>query len=144
MINLPKKFLEAIRLFNLEEFYLTHDILEELWIQLDKKDLKRDLYQGILHIGVGMYHFTLRNSPDNKNHIKGCIKQLAKGVRRLETFRNNLSGKSIFIDNTKIKNLNFLEELVLDTKKWLAWLSEEENFENPPNYPKIHVPFYKI
>ena len=50
----PPALLAGIEEFNRGEFYECHDTLEELWMA--EPDPIRDLYKGILQIGVAFYH----------------------------------------------------------------------------------------
>ena len=51
----PEQYLEGLRLFNAEEFYECHDILEELWAETlcDSKKF----YQGMIQVAVALFHF---------------------------------------------------------------------------------------
>ena len=50
----PPALLAGIEQFNRGEFYECHDTLEELWMA--EPGPIRDLYKGILQIGVAFYH----------------------------------------------------------------------------------------
>jgi predicted metal-dependent hydrolase len=50
----PPNLLKGIEEFNRGDFFECHETLEELW--LVKTDPFRELYQGILQIGVAFYH----------------------------------------------------------------------------------------
>jgi len=50
----PPALLAGIEEFNRGEFYACHDTLEELWMA--EPGPIRDLYKGILQIGVAFYH----------------------------------------------------------------------------------------
>ena len=78
-----RQFLAGIQAFNRREFFQCHEILEELWLQ--EKAPIRDLYQGILQIGVGFYHLEGGN-------YKGAASLLRRGVRRLEPFAPSCLG----------------------------------------------------
>ena len=52
---LPEKYLIGIRLFNEQEFFECHDVLEELWSEtLGDAHL---FLQGLIQAAVGMFHF---------------------------------------------------------------------------------------
>ena len=132
------KFLEAIKLFNSEDFYGQHDILEYLWLNLLKSDPRRLVYQGILNIGVGFYHYTLRNSQDNKNHIRGCKKQLNKGMIRLKQFYEIAKNdKYQFLSGTI--DFEWLKFFIEEVEIWQKWLLNKPDFEKHPVYPKINI-----
>ncbi|MBW4437649.1 MAG: DUF309 domain-containing protein [Pleurocapsa minor GSE-CHR-MK-17-07R] len=71
---LPPRAQEAISLFNSGEYYLQHDLLEALW--RDEPRRIRDLYQGILQVGVAYYQATRGNR-------RGAVKMLLRAERWL-------------------------------------------------------------
>lgn len=71
---LPPRAQEAISLFNNGEYYLQHDLLEALW--RDEPRRIRDLYQGILQVGVAYYQVTRGNR-------RGAVKMLLRAERWL-------------------------------------------------------------
>jgi hypothetical protein len=142
----PDQFYIAVELFNKEHFYEQHDVFEELWLKSSLHDIKKILYQGILNIGVGFYHFTLRNVQDKKDHLKGCIKQLEKGMQRIKTFLQKLEWASLPSDII-IFQRNWISKLLQETERWYGWLTiatVQKNLEDYPPFPKIHLdPFLK-
>lgn len=72
----PEKYLEGLRLFNEEEFFECHDVLEELWSEVIGEDKR--FYQGLIQASVALFHF------GNENF---------GGARKLyESARKNLDG----------------------------------------------------
>ena len=59
MSELDKRYLEGIRLFNAQEFFECHDVLEDLWNDILGPD--RDFYQGLIHVAVALFHFESSN-----------------------------------------------------------------------------------
>jgi predicted metal-dependent hydrolase len=51
----PEQYLEGLRLFNEEDFFESHEVLEELWS--DTQDERRKFYQGLIQVAVGLLHF---------------------------------------------------------------------------------------
>lgn len=76
----------AITLFNTEEFYACHDILEDLW--REEPGEIRGLYQGLLQIGVSFHHY-------KKGNISGATTLLRKGMRRIADFAPSACGIDI-------------------------------------------------
>jgi len=70
----PKGLLRGIEQFNGGEYWECHETLEELWVAEQRE--VRDLYQGILQIGVAFHH--LRN-----NNYPGAIKMFRRGLPRI-------------------------------------------------------------
>ncbi len=83
---LPEKVLEGIRLFNAREFFEQHEALEEAW--LAEPGPVRDLYRGILQIGVGFYHLERRN-------FRGARNLLTYGMDRLAPFEPACRGVDV-------------------------------------------------
>jgi hypothetical protein len=69
-------FLQAVALFNAGEFYQQHDVFEKHWME-DQRPI-RDLYQGVLQIGVALHHVESGN-------YRGAVKMLRRGLPRLRT-----------------------------------------------------------
>ena len=51
----PAQYLEGLRLFNAEDFFESHEVLEELWT--DTHDEYRKFYQGLIQAAVALLHF---------------------------------------------------------------------------------------
>ena len=51
----PPQYLEGLRLFNEEEFYECHDVLEDLWADIVGEE--RRFYQGLIQASVALFHF---------------------------------------------------------------------------------------
>ena len=66
--------LHGIEQFNRGEYWECHETLERLWVAEARE--VRDLYQGILQVGVAFHH--LKN-----NNFPGAIKMLRRGLPRL-------------------------------------------------------------
>lgn len=68
-------FLEGVALFNAGEFYRQHDVFEKHWMA-DPRPI-RDLYQGILQIGVAFRHI-------QEGNYRSAVKMLRRGLPRLQ------------------------------------------------------------
>ena len=62
--------------FNAGQFYKQHDVFEALWVA-DQRPI-RDLYQGVLQIGVSFHHI-------EESNYRGAVKMLRRGLLRLRT-----------------------------------------------------------
>ena len=78
--------LTAVDQFNAGEYYAAHETLEELW--LEEEGPLRSLYQGILQVGVGLYHWGRGNYP-------GADALLERGLTLLGSFRLTSLGLDI-------------------------------------------------
>lgn len=70
-------FSYALQLFNEQEFYSCHDVLEHLWGFGDTE--WRSFYQGLLHLAVSMYHL-------DRENIRGATSLLDSGMALLECY----------------------------------------------------------
>ena len=70
----PPGLLHGLDQFNNGEYWECHETLELLW-RAEPRPL-RDLYQGILQVGVAFYHLGRHNHP-------GTLKMLGRGLPRL-------------------------------------------------------------
>jgi sugar phosphate isomerase/epimerase len=73
----PDGLLEGIRLFNDGDYYACHEAIEHEW-HAETRPIRR-LYQGILQIGVGLYH------AGRGNHT-GALLLLADGIEKTAAF----------------------------------------------------------
>jgi predicted metal-dependent hydrolase len=59
MTEFPEKYLEGIRLFNEQDFFECHEVLEELWSETLGDEKK--FYQGLIQAAVALFHFGNEN-----------------------------------------------------------------------------------
>jgi len=74
----PPELAQAIHEFNGGEFFEQHETLELLWRATPGEI--RHLYEGILQVGVGMYHLL------TKRNFHGAAVKLDHGIRLLDAF----------------------------------------------------------
>lgn len=79
----PAALRAGIEQFNHGEYFECHETLEAIWMR-EPGPIRR-LYQGILQIGVGLYH--LRNG-----NYRGTLNLLGSGVAYLEPFAPRCMG----------------------------------------------------
>jgi predicted metal-dependent hydrolase len=97
---LPQLALWGIEKFNHGEFFEAHEYLEDAW--RDESRRVRFLYQGILQVGVGLYH-------QQNDNWRGSISLMRRGIERLEEFKPEALGIDV-------------ETLVAESKHCLAEL----------------------
>ena len=73
----PQLLLDGVAQLNGGEFFKQHETLEDLW-NAETREVRR-LYQGILQIGVAMYHIS-------KCNHHGAIYMLTRGPAYLQPF----------------------------------------------------------
>ena len=82
----PPELIHGIEQFNAGEFFEQHETLELLW--RDTRTPVRDLYHGILQIGVGFHHW--RNG-----NFHGASTLLEEGIERLRPFAPRCQGVAV-------------------------------------------------
>lgn len=113
----PLELLRGIEQFNAGEFFEQHETLELLW--RDTAAPVRDLYHGILQVGVGFHHW-------RRHNYHGASVLLEEGITRLVPFLPACQGIDV-------------ERLVHDARASRARLlelgpdrMEEEDLANAP------------
>ena len=81
-----RELIEGIRQFNRHEFFECHETLEALW-KAERGPI-RDLYQGILQVGVGFYHAS-------RGNYAGAMTTLGRGLHRLQRFEPRCQGVEV-------------------------------------------------
>lgn len=87
----PEKYIEGIRLFNEEEFFECHDVLEELWSETLGEDKK--FLQGLIQASVALFHF------GNEN-LGGARKLYHSSIEKLDPYGETYMGLNL----AKFKN----------------------------------------
>jgi hypothetical protein len=73
-LELPTDFYRGIDLFNEQEYFECHEVLELVW--RDQTGPERELTQGIIQLAVGLYHLSRDNS-------QGALKVMTAGMKRV-------------------------------------------------------------
>jgi CheY-like chemotaxis protein len=79
----PRRLCKGVAQFNVGEYWECHETLEALWIAEPRP--VRDLYQGVLQVGVAFHHLRDGNYP-------GTVKMLRRGLPRLRDLPENCQG----------------------------------------------------
>ncbi len=67
----------GIGLFNRREFFVCHEVLEEIWTS--ERGSRRLFLQSLIHFAVAFYH-------DQRGNPAGATRQLRKGLRKLAAY----------------------------------------------------------
>lgn len=78
------EMLHAFEQFNHGEYWHQHETLETVW-RAEQDESIRNLYKGILQVGVGFHHITRRN-------YRGAVKVLARGIDYLRPYAPHCMG----------------------------------------------------
>ncbi|MCZ8512110.1 DUF309 domain-containing protein [Paenibacillus filicis] len=108
MTQYDRLYVQFIYYFNFErDYFECHEVMEELWLE----EGRDPLYQGLLQVAVGLYHY--RNGNPN-----GSVKLFTAGLEKL----NGFGGIELGID---------LKRLREDSERYLDKLHkrEKEPFE---------------
>lgn len=97
----PEKYVEGIRLFNEEEFFECHDVLEELWAETLGDDKK--FLQGLIQASVALFHF------GNEN-LGGARKLYHASLEKLEPYGDQHMG--LDLQKFKADFMHCFEELL--------------------------------
>lgn len=82
----PEGLMEGIRLFNEQDYYWCHEVIEDVWMEED--DSVRLMYQGILQVGVACFHIQQKN-------WRGAVKVMQRGLAKLHGFVPTCMGINI-------------------------------------------------
>lgn len=74
---------EAIDLFNRQEFFACHDVLEEVWSETVTEE--KTFLQGLIHAAVALFHFT-------EGNLGGARKMHDSAIRYLTPFQPSCLG----------------------------------------------------
>lgn len=80
---LPRLAIAGVREFNRGEFYRQHDLFEAQWVETEGP--VRDLYRGILQVGVAYYQI-------ERGNYRGALKMLQRSVQWLALLPDNCQG----------------------------------------------------
>lgn len=82
----PALLLEGIAQFNRGEYFACHETLEALW-KAEPRPV-RELYQGILQVGVALYHL-------ERDNYRGTLNLLRTGIAHLTPFAPRCQGVDV-------------------------------------------------
>jgi uncharacterized protein len=73
----------GIDLFNRREFFVCHEVLEEIWTP--ERGPRRLFLQSLIHFAVAFYH-------DQRGNPLGATRQLRKGLRKIAAYLPECEG----------------------------------------------------
>ena len=110
-------FIHGLIEFNEGRYFEQHETLEALWVA--ETDPVRYLYQGILQIGVGLFH-------RSRGNHRGALTLLARGILALEPFRP--ACHDVDVDHLLGQALRYQESLLALAEERIT----EAGLEQPP------------
>lgn len=120
----PAQYLEGLRLFNAEDFFESHEVLEELWSET--QDERRKFYQGLIQAAVSLLHF-------GNGNLGGAKKVYLTSRKYLEAYRPDFEGLNVarFLDDMQ----NCFQELIDDQQNCPVGFELHDD-----RIPKISLP----
>ncbi len=91
---IPATLGEAVRLFNEQEYFACHDVLEELWGETLGAD--RDFLHGLLHVAVSLHHLSEGNPA-------GARKMHASSLRYLSGYGSGFRGVDLDLLRSELR-----------------------------------------
>ena len=109
-----ERVLHGIQLFNTRQFFVCHEVLEEVWTP--ERGPRRLFLQALIHLAVGLYHWEQANPV-------GAIRQFRKGLGKLAAYLPECEG----IDTARLHADSYraLENIERGARDW--------------PYPAIHL-----
>jgi predicted metal-dependent hydrolase len=80
---LDPRLQHGIELFNRREFFVCHEVLEEIWTP--ERGPRRLFLQSLIHFAVAFYH-------DQRGNPLGATRQLRKGLRKIAAYLPECEG----------------------------------------------------
>jgi molybdopterin converting factor small subunit len=77
---------EAARLYAEGDYFMTHEVLEEHWLEVSEDE--RDFFQGLIHLAVGLHHY-------ERGNLNGTRAQFTKARRRLDGYSERHHGVDV-------------------------------------------------
>jgi predicted metal-dependent hydrolase len=77
------RVLHGIHLFNTRQYFVCHEVLEEVWTP--ERGPRRLFLQSLIHLAVGLYHWEQYNPV-------GAVRQFRKGLRKLAAYLPECEG----------------------------------------------------
>ena len=112
LMSVDERFVRGIELFNDEEFFECHEVIEDLW--LATQDKYKDLYKGVIQAAVAIYHLKRGNARGARKLYGTSSKYLRKYIPtalglNIEKLLNDM--KSYFEgNNQQVPKLEFKQE----------------------------------
>ena len=120
----PAEYLEGLRLFNAEDFFESHEVLEDLWT--DTHDERRKFYQGLIQAAVALLHF-------GNGNLGGAKKVYLTSRKYLEAYSPEYSGLNV---SRFLEDMAYcFQELIDNQEKFPTGIELQDE-----RIPKISIP----
>ena len=85
-MSVDERFKKGIELFNEEEFYECHEVIEDLW--LGTQGRYKDLYKGVIQAAVALHHL-------KRGNLNGAQKLFKTSTRYLSEYKPKALGLNV-------------------------------------------------
>ncbi len=120
----PEQYLEGLRLFNAEDFFESHEVLEELWSET--QDERKKFYQGLIQAAVALLHF-------GNGNLGGAKKVYLTSRKYLEAYAPVFEGLDVVRFLADMQNC--FQELIDNQQSHPVGVELDDE-----RVPKIHIP----
>ena len=79
-MSVDPRFLKGLELFNREEYFECHEVIEELWLATPTEDGYRNLYKGVIQAAAAIYQF-------DRGILSGALGLYETAMGYLEPYR---------------------------------------------------------
>ncbi len=101
MTAVDKRFLRGLELFNEGEYFESHEVIEDLWLETSSEDVHRDFYKGVIQAAAAVYQF-------ERGILTGAEGLYKTSVGYLEKYRPRTLGLNV-------------EKLIADMRRLFAF-----------------------
>jgi uncharacterized protein len=78
-VNSPDpRFIRGLELFNEKDYFESHEVIEELWLETPVNDVYRDLYKGVIQAAAAIYQFNRGIHSGSEGLYRTCLGYLEK------------------------------------------------------------------
>ena len=105
------RFKKGLELFNVQEFFECHEVIEELWLETPSNDPYRDLYKGVIQAAAAIHQWRRGIHTGADGLFKTSVVYLKKylpGALGLDV-EKMVSGLQIFFKEKKDEAIPLLE-----------------------------------
>jgi predicted metal-dependent hydrolase len=82
---IDERFKEGLRLFKEGQYFESHEVIEDLWLETPEDDPWRDLYKGVIQAAAAIYQF-------KRGILSGALGLYRSSIKYLEAYRPEAMG----------------------------------------------------
>jgi len=116
-VKIDERFKKGLELFNHQEFFECHEVIEALWLETDPKDKYRDLYKGVIQAAAALYQF-------KRGVLSGALGLFGSSTVYLEKYKPSALGLDV-------------QKLIREMNGYFAVLNDWDGKKEIPWQPKL-------